>query len=146
MVTFTREAHDAIVRHAERGKPYEICGVLGGTRDPGGGADDGRDGDDRVATTVTVENISETPEVNYHMEPEDQLRAIDEVEDAGHDVVGFYHSHPEGPEQPSSTDEDRATWPDHVYVIVSLGPSEPFVGAWRWTGEAFEAEAVHVED
>lgn len=137
MVTFTQDAYDAIVRHAKRGKPYEICGVLAGTR--------GDDGDDRVSATEPVENVSDTPETNYHMEPEDQLQAIDGVEDAGHDVVGFYHSHPAGPEQPSSTDEDRATWPDHVYAIVSLGPTEPFVGAWRWTGDAFEAEDVRVE-
>jgi len=135
MVSFTPDAYEEIIEHAREGKPYEICGVLGGRRD----------GDEaRVEFVRRVENVSETPRVNYLMEPEDQLAAIDDVEERG-DVVGFYHSHPEGPRQPSETDADRANWPRHSYVIVSLGRDEPFVGSWRWTGEAFDDEEVVVD-
>ncbi len=136
-IVFSQDAYDEIIEHAREGKPYEICGVLGGERD---------DDEGRVEFTRRVENVSETPRVNYLMEPEDQLEAIDDVEERG-EVVGFYHSHPEGPEQPSETDEARANWPRHSYVIVSLGPDEPFVGSWLWTGEdgGFEEEEVVVE-
>ncbi|MFW5929115.1 MAG: desampylase [Halobacteriota archaeon] len=134
MTSFDADVIDRLVEHARQGRPHEICGVLAGDRES-----------DHVSHSVEVENVSETPRTNYLMEPEDQLRAIDEVEEElGLDVVGFYHSHPEGPEQPSETDEARATWPDHVYVIVSLGPDEPFVGAWRWTGDEFEETEVDV--
>jgi proteasome lid subunit RPN8/RPN11 len=133
MVTFESDAYDEIIEHAREGKPYEICGVLGGDADEG-----------RVEFIRRVENVSETPRVNYLMEPEDQLEAIDDVEERG-DVVGFYHSHPEGPEHPSETDAARANWPGHSYVIVSLGPDEPFVGSWRWTGKEFEDEEVVVD-
>ncbi len=134
-IVFSKDAYDEIIEHAREGKPHEICGVLGGDR----GEEEGR-----VEFTRRVENVSETPRVNYLMEPEDQLEAIDDVEDDG-DVVGFYHSHPEGPESPSETDAARANWPGHSYVIVSLGPDEPHVGSWLWTGEDFETEEVVVE-
>jgi proteasome lid subunit RPN8/RPN11 len=135
MVTFESEAYEEIIQHAREGKPHEICGVLGGER---------HEDEARVEFTRRVENVSETPRVNYLMEPEDQLEAIDDVEDRG-EVIGFYHSHPEGPEEPSETDAARANWPDHSYVIVSLGPDEPFVGSWIWTGERFEEEEVVVD-
>jgi len=133
MINFEADAYDEIIEHAREGKPHEICGVLGGDRDQ-----------NRVEFVRRVENVSETPRVNYLMEPEEQLAAIDDVEESG-DVIGFYHSHPEGPEEPSETDAARANWPDHSYVIVSLGPDEPYVGSWLWTGEEFEQEEVVVE-
>jgi len=136
MITFENRSHDEVLQHAREGKPHEVCGVLGGERD---------DGEARVHHVRRVENVSETPRVNYLMEPEDQLAAIDEVEDAGYGVVGFYHTHPEGPENPSETDAARANWPGHSYVIVSLGPDEPFTGSWLWTGEEFEEEEVVVD-
>ncbi|MDY6780709.1 MAG: M67 family metallopeptidase, partial [Halobacteria archaeon] len=96
----------------------------------------------RAESVYRVENVSDTPRTNYLMDSEEQLGTIDELEDDGYEVVGFYHSHPEGPDYPSTTDEERANWPDHSYVIVSLGGEEPYVGSWRWTGEEFEREAV----
>ncbi len=134
MVEFTEQAYDDMLEHAHDGVPHEICGVLAGDRDTG-----------VVEDVVRVENVSDTPRTNYMMEPEKQLEAVDEVEEErGLDVVGFYHSHPEGPEHPSETDEARATWPDHTYVIVSLGPEEPWVGAWTWTGHEFLKQDVDV--
>jgi len=136
MIRFDSDTHGEVIQHAREGKPHEVCGVLGGNRD---------DGEAQVGYVRRVENVSETPRVNYLMEPEEQLEAIDEVQEAGYDVVGFYHSHPEGPEQPSETDAERANWPDHSYVIVSLGLGEPFTGSWVWTGEEFEQEEVVAE-
>jgi proteasome lid subunit RPN8/RPN11 len=134
MIEFEREAYDSIVEHAREGVPYEVCGVLGGEH-----------GEDRsrVGTALRAENAAADPETRYYIDPEEQLALIDEVEADGDDVVGFYHSHPAGPTGPSETDADRATWPGHSYVIVALD-GEPFVGAWRWNGEAerFEVETV----
>jgi len=73
--------------------------------------------------------------------PAEAIELIEGVEAEG-DLVGFYHSHPAGPPEPSETDAARAAWPGASYVIVALG-GEPCVGAWRWTdGDGFEAETV----
>lgn len=137
MIEFSREAYDAIVAHAREGSPMEICGVLGG---------DFGDERSRVEATYRAANVSETPETEYYIDPEEQLEITEDIEGDGRNVVGFYHSHPAGPTTPSETDAARATWPGLSYVIVCLD-GEPFVGAWRWNAdeERFEQEAVRID-
>lgn len=149
---------DRIVDHAHEGAPEEVCGVLGGRRtdgegdadgDPDADADaNGGDGDPTVAVerAAPVPNVADAPRTTYELDPAAQLDAMRGIEDEGLAVVGFYHSHPEGPRRPSATDEARATWPDRSYVIVALDGPQPFVGSWRWTGERFVEERVRVEN
>jgi proteasome lid subunit RPN8/RPN11 len=135
-VRFSREVYDELVAHGRRGAPEEVCGVLGGRRD----------GEGSVEITVVrpVDNVADRPHSRYELDPAQQYEAMSAIEADDHEVVGFYHSHPNGPPRPSGTDRSGARWPEYRYVIVSLG-GEPFVGAWRWTGEAFDAERVSVE-
>ena len=135
MLSFTRDAYDAIVRRGYGGGDQEVCGVLAG---------DYGDGESHVTDVYPVENAADTPQVRYAMEPEELLAAIDEVEDAGFDVVGFYHTHPAGPTHPSETDVDRATWRGYSYAICAFD-GHPFLGSWRWRGDGFEGERVAVE-
>jgi proteasome lid subunit RPN8/RPN11 len=153
-----RSVRDALVEHARDGAPEEVCGVLGGVRDAvriddsdGAGSSDDTDdsGADatytsRARTAHRVPNVASAPRTRYELDPSEQFRAMEAIEDDGNDVVGFYHSHPRGPPAPSATDEALATWPGYSYVIVSLGGPEPELGSWRWTGETFEREAVEV--
>ena len=129
---------DTICEHAMDGDPEEVCGVLGGTR----GTDDDPS---RVRTAERVSNVAATPRTRYELDATEQFRVMETIEDAGEDVVGFYHSHPRGPSGPSSTDEALATWTGYSYVIVSLAGPEPEVRSWQWTGEAFEREAVEFD-
>jgi proteasome lid subunit RPN8/RPN11 len=126
-----------MVEHARAGAPDEVCGVLGGNRGEG-------EEPSTVRRALRATNAAETPRTRYALDPAEQLTRMQEIEDAGESVVGFYHSHPRGPPEPSGVDEARATWPGYSYVIVVLdGPdSEPFVGSWRWTGERFTPERV----
>ncbi len=138
MIEFTRATYDDVVYHAYDGDEAEVCGVLAGTQ--------GADGDPSVVTrTYATENVAETPRIRYLIDPEAQLEAIEAAEDDGLDVVGFYHSHPTGPTEPSETDAARATWPGYSYVICALD-GYPYVGSWRWRGEddGFERETVAV--
>ena len=121
----------ALFSHARAGVadgPREICGVLAGERG---------DDVDRVTELHRVTNTAENPRTAYELDPAETLATIEDVEGRGLDVVGFYHSHPESPAQPSATDRARATWVGYVYCIVS--PSEDTIRAWRWTGEAFDS-------
>nr|WP_276233314.1 desampylase [Halosegnis sp. DT85] len=124
------DAREAMVAHAREGAPEEVVGVLVGERDP-----------DRVTRVERATNAAADPETRYELDPAELLAALDAVEAAGDEVVGFYHSHPRGPLAPSETDERLATWGGYVYAIVSLD-GDPAVGAWRWTGERFDPVAV----
>ncbi|MEF8780084.1 MAG: desampylase [Haloferacaceae archaeon] len=143
MPGFTREAYDEIVSRARHGGDAEVCGVLGG-RAIQSGSGPVRSGIDAVVTTVyPVENVAASPRSRYELDPEEQLAAIEELTSRDLTLIGFYHSHPRGPPIPSETDLESATWPDASYVIVAFD-GEPYVGSWRWDGEAFQPEAVRL--
>jgi len=62
------------------------------------------------------------------MDPAGQFQALDEIDRAGRELVGIYHSHPGGPAAPSGHDAADACWPGTtqpnypgaIQVIVSL--------------------------
>jgi proteasome lid subunit RPN8/RPN11 len=135
MLALPAALRDDIVAHARDGVPEEVVGVLAGTR-----------GDDRstVERVYKAENAAATPETRYEIAPAEELELLERVDEAGLDVVGFYHSHPRGPAGPSETDARLAAWPGHSYVIVSLAGEAADLGSWRWTGEAFDAERIEI--
>ncbi|SDR20135.1 desampylase [Natronobacterium texcoconense] len=136
MIELPRTAYDKLVYRAYDGDDREVCGVLAGDR-----------GDDHTVVTdvYPTENVAETPEIRYEIDPEEQLEVIEQIEAQGLEVAGFYHSHPAGPTEPTPRDVERATWPDVSYVIVALD-GYPYVGSWRWREdeETFEGERVRV--
>ncbi|WP_211330703.1 desampylase [Halalkalicoccus subterraneus] len=129
LLSFSRGAYDSVLAHARAGAPEEVCGVLGGEGET-------------VTSADPVPNVADCPTRRYEIDPEEQLRAIEAVESDG-ELLGFYHSHPEGPSEPSATDRAQATWADTYYVIVSL--PEESVTAWYWTGEEFLERAVEID-
>lgn len=167
MLRLTANVRDAMVNRAKAGLPEEVCGVIAGDRaERSSDTPEVTDQHERsvervdVATDVqSVPNVAETPRTRYSMEPEALLERIQSIESEGSDVIGFYHSHPRGPSNPSPTDHSRATWDDYLYVIVSLDNtvgktdrdsdgSTPRITAWRWdaTAEAFHEERVDTGD
>lgn len=135
MITFSREAYDNVVYQAYDGDEQEVCGVLAGRFG---------ESETRIEATYPAENVAESPEIRYYIDPEEQLEILEDIEEGGLDVAGFYHSHPAGPTEPSDTDADRAEWPELSYVIAALD-GYPFVGSWRYTDEGFTQEVLAVE-
>jgi proteasome lid subunit RPN8/RPN11 len=102
---------DEMVAHAREDLPNECCGMIGG-----------RDGE--ATTVVRVENAAASP-LRYEMDPQGQFDALKQIEGAGDELVGIYHSHTRSAAYPSQTDVNEAVmWPEQVYVIVSLENSE----------------------
>jgi len=135
MITFSREAYDDLVYAAYDGDEREVCGVLAGEYGKR---------ETTVRAAHPAENAADSPEIRYYIDPAEQFEIVEEIEAAGREVAGFYHSHPAGPSRPSDTDLDRATWPGLSYVIVALD-GYPFVGSWRVRDGAFEQETVRIE-
>jgi proteasome lid subunit RPN8/RPN11 len=110
----------AMLDHVRRSFPEEACGLLGGP--PG-----------RVERVYLVENTLHSP-TKYLMDAAQQVRAMIELEAAGWDVCGIFHSHPAGPPWPSASDVAQAYYPEAVYVI--LAPAE----RGDWQAHAFRIE------
>jgi proteasome lid subunit RPN8/RPN11 len=126
----SRQLIDAMVAHAREDDPNECCGMLGGA-------------DGSVATLYRAANAEASP-LRYSIDAGEQFRLMREIEEAGEELVGIYHSHTRSAAYPSQTDVNLAGWPDAVYVIVSLeDPDSPDVrGFWIREGEIADAELV----
>jgi proteasome lid subunit RPN8/RPN11 len=108
---------DEIVAHARAGMPNEACGILAGL-------------DGRAERFFPAESDEPSP-YYYRIESRDQIRIMNEIDDAGLDLIGIYHSHTSSPAFPSRTDAEQAFWPDAVYVIVSLASPDADVRGYR---------------
>ena len=112
--------------HVQGHWPEEACGILGG---PGA----------LVERVYMIENIRHS-RTDYYMDPTQQVAAMLEIEAAGWDVSGIFHSHPSGPPRPSPTDIDRALYPDTVYIILAPAASQ------AWSLRGFEIRDGQVRD
>jgi proteasome lid subunit RPN8/RPN11 len=133
MLELSAAAEAAMRRHAEDGYPLEVCGFLVGTAA----------GDDRRAAEAwPVPNAWESDpglradllaglanpasgwdgvgeERRFLVSPRDTMAAMKRAREAGLDLIGVYHTHPNHPAQPSAFDRDAA-WPEWSYLILSV--------------------------
>jgi proteasome lid subunit RPN8/RPN11 len=118
-VKIAQQVIDDMLAHASEDEPNECCGLLIGDRV-------------RIASSLRARNREASP-TRYLIDPEDHFAAIHAARAAGKRVVGAYHSHPQGPSQPSESDIAEATGgSDFVYVIVTLtAPAAGRVFAYR---------------
>ncbi len=109
---------EEIVAHAREEAPNECCGLLGG----GGG---------EARTVHRTTNTFASP-LRYEIDAMEQYRTMQEIEAAGDELVGIYHSHTRSEAYPSQTDINLAEgWPDPLYLICSLlDPDAPVVRAF----------------
>jgi [CysO sulfur-carrier protein]-S-L-cysteine hydrolase len=130
-VVIPAAVRDEIVAHARAGLPNEACGILAGV-------------DGRVERFFPAGSDEPSP-YYYRIESRDQIQIMNEIDEAGLDLVGIYHSHTSSPAFPSRTDAEQAFWPDAVYVIVSLASPDADVRGYRIRDmEVTEEELVTV--
>lgn len=116
-------ATEVMHTHAERAFPEECCGVLVGQDD-----DNGR----QVHDAWPLDNEKDAERTRrYLIPPEALLHAEKRAREAGLDVVGIYHSHPDHPSRPSTFDRDHAM-PYWSYIIIScMGGRVASTQSWR---------------
>ena len=114
---------EAMVAHARDDYPNEACGVIVGDRPAAAGG---------VALRwVPMRNEYASP-LRYRIHALDLYPVLVEVEDS--DDLAFWaivHSHVRSAAYPSPTDVAQATFPDALYILVSLEADEPALGAYR---------------
>lgn len=107
MLTIARPFLDEMLDHLQACYPWEGCGLLAG------------DLDGVVTAVYPIDNILQSPTA-YEMDPQQQVEAMLALEAAGWQMLAIYHSHPQGPPQPSATDIALAHYPEALHVVVSL--------------------------
>jgi [CysO sulfur-carrier protein]-S-L-cysteine hydrolase len=116
---------DQIARLARKAVPLEIVGLLAGPR-PG-----------RVSAIYPLENVAANPERAYVAEPAGLARALASIRSERLELVAIYHSHPNGPANPSETDIARSAW-DVPNLIVDARTLT--MRAWLMVDGVFEVQ------
>jgi proteasome lid subunit RPN8/RPN11 len=99
--------------HCEKQFPNEACGAIFGTGD-------GTTSEWRVAELRAAPNEhGDDKKRRYLVPPDFQLNAEKHARATGQDVIGYYHSHPDHPAQPSEYDRSHA-WFGYLYLICSV--------------------------
>jgi proteasome lid subunit RPN8/RPN11 len=101
-----------ITEHCQQAYPYEACGILLGR------AENSRK--TVVDVLPTGNDREEGAQHNrYLIPPEALLEGELQAEERGLEVIGYFHSHPDHPDQPSEYDREHA-WPLYSYLIVAV--------------------------
>jgi proteasome lid subunit RPN8/RPN11 len=105
------EMRAAIIAHARRDAPRECCGIIAG-----------RDG--APSRLYETRNVAAGNRL-YEIDPA-QLIDLEfrELPAQGTEIIAIYHSHPESPARPSTTDIELAFWTEAIYLICSLADAE----------------------
>jgi proteasome lid subunit RPN8/RPN11 len=135
-LTLTGDVVAAIRAHGRSTYPHECCGAL-----------IGRDG--AVQEAFALPNTTdEGPRRRFLVRPDDYRLAETRASAAGGELLGFYHSHPDHPAEPSPYDLDHA-WPFFSYVILSVKNAEPAeMRSWRLRDDRsqFDEESLVVAE
>ncbi len=112
MIILPNQFVQQINTHAETEYPNECCGAVLGRLEK------------ESKTAYNVLPISNTREESekYHrflIRPEEYLMCEKTALKQGWDIIGFYHSHPDHPAEPSQYDLEHA-FPVYSYIIVSV--------------------------
>lgn len=100
-----------VAQHA----PREACGLIASQQ----------------GESVRIYPITNTyhSRVRFEMDPAEQLKAFQEIDQNGWQLAAIYHSHPQGPDHPSPTDIAQTFYPDVLQIICYQ-----LDGIWHFKG------------
>ncbi len=117
-----------ILHHVRSMLPEEACGFLAGTQDTA------------VAALPVTNGLHSS--TRFVMEPLEQLKALQWMEENDLEILAIYHSHPSGPATPSPTDLAEHSYPDALCVICSPSGTRFSLRCFKMAAENFEELSV----
>ena len=111
--------------------PNECCGVIAA----------------EAGESVKVFTITNTDAslATYRLDPKEQLRIWDELDDNGWELWAIYHSHTHSEAYPSETDRRQAFYPESLYMVLSLRDREkPELRAFHIVDDEITEEPVTI--
>jgi len=105
MIRIKKEVLGGMAEHASGNPQWECCGLLAG-----------RDG---TITRIFPANNSLASATQYEIAPKELFQHMREIRRAGLELMGIYHSHPNGDNKPSPRDVEQAYYPDVAHFILS---------------------------
>lgn len=120
-IAVTSSVLDALLGEVRAAHPHEACGLLFGT-------------DGAITAHRAALNVHPHPATHFEIDPQALVDAHRTMRRGGPRLVGYYHSHPAGPPEPSETDRAQAARDGMVWAIIGEGRME----LWRAGEHGFE--------
>lgn len=138
----TKDQLEQLYAQMRADAPHETCGMLGGK-------------DGRALKIYPIKNVAENRVKHYYMDGAEQIRAMQDMDDNGYEILAIYHSHPVTQPYPSATDL-RDAWdadlqepryPDTLYIIMSLrNPDAPEIHAYQLENQTITEIPLEIRD
>jgi proteasome lid subunit RPN8/RPN11 len=106
-IQLSRKITNQLLHLAQISPNQEICGLIGSSNGI-------------ASTCYPIQNIAEQAETRFQLEPKQQIEALSTMRDNEESLFAIYHSHPSATATPSATDIKLASYPDAIYLIISL--------------------------
>ncbi|MDR0852133.1 MAG: M67 family metallopeptidase [Clostridiales Family XIII bacterium] len=136
-IIFTQSNYEKMTEHCASGLPNEACGLLGGICDEAG---------KHVRNVYLLTNMDASPE-HFTMDPSEQFAALKDMQKAGIDLIGNFHSHPDTPSRASEEDKRLAFDQTQSYVIISfIDRDAPVIKSFRITDGISTEEPILVQE
>lgn len=106
-VQIDRTIINQLLSHALHAPEQEVCGLIGAHAG-------------KPRQVYPVKNVAAEADHLFAMDPQQQIDALRRMRENGETLFAIYHSHPHAPAAPSILDLQQATYPEALYLIVSL--------------------------
>ncbi|HEX7103369.1 MAG TPA: M67 family metallopeptidase [Nitrolancea sp.] len=126
------ELYHRLLAHLRSTLPLEGCGLIAC--------------DANGAVELFPGTNTEASETRYNMDLAEVVAAFNEIDRHDWRLGATYHSHPQTPARPSTTDLSFAFYPDALMVIVSFAFDPPDLRAFRIDEGVTEVPVVVGED
>ena len=129
LITITPTAQAAVLKAAQDAQPREACGLLLGQAS-------------QIEAALPTANIHPEPLRHFEIDPAALIAAHKAARAGGQDVLGYFHSHPNGLARPSATDAAMASGDGRIWAIAASG----VVTLWRDGPSGFEPLSYRLKD
>ncbi len=124
MISLTFGQARLIESLAKAAWPRECCGLLIGR------CVDGAQIIDEVRPCKNL--LADGQNDRFEIDPQDRFDAMRQARSMGREILGHYHSHPNGVAAPSKTDRDMMYEPDLIWLIAGVtGAGDCSLAAFR---------------
>ena len=103
--------HARIVEASRLAYPSECCGLIEGVRE---------EASVRAIAAHATRNIAEGDD-RFEIDPAEHIAILVSLRHGGTEIVGCYHSHPNGKCEPSARDMEAAFGDNFLWLIGALG-------------------------
>ncbi len=106
-IAIPRKIVQNLLHHAQKTPEQEVCGLISSLNDT-------------PHHSYPIQNASINPKHFFNLDPQQQIQAMATMRKNNEQLFAIYHSHPTAPAVPSITDLEQASYPEALYLIISM--------------------------